>query len=190
MCRRKLSAVIVKSRRSPSRSQAAARTSRRKTVVPRLRRRERAEVVLAREERGRRRERVDVERARPPERTPSLERRAGSAARGRGSDTSASAPRSARGSSSDASSAASDRHVVGKRGVQRLGGALERRPTLDLDARDLARRVHPCVGAARDREPVPAREDRVERVAQRRPRPFAGPAAAPSRGTPCRRTRA
>ena len=60
-----------------------------------------------------------------------------------------------------------DGDVLGQRSVQRLRRPLGRRPALDVDARDLAGRVDARVGAPGDGEPVPAREDGVERVAQR-----------------------
>ncbi len=98
MCRRKLSAVIVKSRRSPSCCHAAACTSRDEDLVLRLGRRERTEVVLAAEKRGcrlrgRRRRRAAATRALGAPRAATRAPR-----RGRGSGTSASEPRSARGS--------------------------------------------------------------------------------------------
>ena len=57
-----------------------------------------------------------------------------------------------------------DGHVVGKLSVERLVGPLERRPRFNVHAGDLARRMHPCVGATRYREPLPLRKHRVERV--------------------------
>ena len=92
---------------------------------------------------------------------------------------------------SGASSAREHRHVGRQRRVERLGRPRGRRAARHLDARDLPGRVDARVGAPGDGEPVPAaRIDRVERLAERRPRPCAGRAAAPSRETRRRRTRA
>ena len=66
MWRRKLFAVISSSSASPRSNHAAERTSRVKHVVLRLRRRERAEVVLPDQEIGGVGERVVVERVRVP----------------------------------------------------------------------------------------------------------------------------
>ena len=85
---------------------------------------------------------------------------------------------------SGASSACEHRHVGRQRRVERLGRLRGGRAARHLDARDLPGRVHARVGPPRDGEPVPAaRIDHVERLAERRPRRFAGRAAAPSRGT-------
>ena len=48
--------------------------------------------------------------------------------------------------------------------VQRVRGALERRPAVGLEARHLAERMHACVRAPRDGKPAPARVDGVERL--------------------------
>ena len=56
-----------------------------------------------------------------------------------------------------------DGDVVGKLRVQRLGGALGRRPALGVYARNLRQRVDARVGPPGHRKLVPAREDVVER---------------------------
>jgi hypothetical protein len=55
-----------------------------------------------------------------------------------------------------------DRQVVGKLGVQRLGGALGRRPALGFDARNLRQSMDAGVGPAGHRKLAPGREDAVE----------------------------
>ena len=165
MCRRKLSAVIVKSSRSPACSQAAARRCAENDLVPRLGRRERAEVVLTRHT------------ARPPPRA--HRGRADAATRARAAASSADA----RPPCEDAVAIRArarreprvepvrrllrreDGDVVGQGRVQRLARTLERRPALDVDARDLPGRVHAGVRASGDREPVPARKHAPERIA-------------------------
>ena len=59
------------------------------------------------------------------------------------------------------------RHVRRQRRVERLGGPPCRRATRHRDARDLPGRVHTGIGAACDREPVPASGvDDVEGIAK------------------------
>ena len=132
-------------------------------LVLRLRRRERAEVVLAAHELGRLREPLLVERPRVPPRAPELERRRRAAAVDaipiRACDR--GVPRV---------------EVVGRRlrtrngevarelRVQGFRDALGRRPALDVGARDLRKRMNAPVGPARDRESAPPREDVAERT--------------------------
>jgi hypothetical protein len=52
-----------------------------------------------------------------------------------------------------------DRDVTGQRGVQRLRCALRRRAAVDVDADDVAERVHACVGAAGHCEVLVLREN-------------------------------
>ena len=89
----------------------------------RLRRRERPEVVLAEQEVRARGERLVVERPREPPAAPRLERRRASRAARCGSGSSAPGPSGARGSPGGRLGG-DHGHVVGKLGVQRLGGAL------------------------------------------------------------------
>ena len=189
MCRRKLSAAIVKWSSSPWSSQAALEDGAGEEPVLRLGRRERREVVLSRDQRSRRLERVEVERPRPPERAPVGEGRA---------DAAAQDPVAVRAGRADEARAetlggrldAEDGDVGGQRRVERLGRALRRRAAVGHERRDLRRRVDAGVRPPGDGELAPAPVDRVERLAERRPRRCARRAAAPSPGSRCRRTRA
>ena len=123
-----------------------------------LGRRERAEVVLAEQERRRLGEPLLVERPRPPA-SAVLERRAGRAP----PDPVAVAARERRVPRVEVRRRrlrGDDRDVVRQRRVRapRPRAPAAGRPR--LDARDLPERVHARVGAARDREQPPAREDR------------------------------
>jgi hypothetical protein len=60
-----------------------------------------------------------------------------------------------------------DRDIAQELGVQRLGSAFARRPSVGVDARDLRERVNAGVGPAGHREAVPTREDGLERLPQR-----------------------
>ena len=58
-----------------------------------------------------------------------------------------------------------DGDVLRELGVQRLSGALGRRPALRFDTRNLAQRVDTGVRPPGDREFAPAGKDPVQRVA-------------------------
>ena len=190
MWRRKLSAVISNRARRRRARHAARSTTRtktscwvsvgvnaRKSCSPRRSAAARGEPLL-------------VERPRQPPAAPARSNGDGVAAAARsGSGSCASGPRSARGSPA-APLGRDDGDVVRQDGVERLGRALRRRPALDVDARDLAERVDAGVGAPGDGEPAPAREHAARAPRAARPRPCAGRAAPPSRGSRCRRTRA
>ena len=191
MCRRNESAVTVKWRWSPRRSHAASRITRTNTSCLRLGGRERGEVVLAGEERRARLRGA----SRSTGRGHQSERLASSADRADRLRTTyryerASAPRSARGSPRGASSAASTHDVGRQRRVERLGGPVGGRAPADARrSRPGPSRARPCRCGRRRRGP-PSRRRRSRRAPRGgRPRPSAGPAAAPSRGSRCRRTR-
>ena len=145
--------------------------------------------MLAGQQRGAGLEPLEVDGPRPPERALRLERRARDAVEDevavrarRGREARVEPVRGVLGRE--------HRDVGRQRRVERLGRLRGGRAARHLDARHLPGRVHARVGAPGDGEPVPAaRVDDVERLAERRPRPFAGRAAAPSRGTRRRRTR-
>ncbi len=59
-----------------------------------------------------------------------------------------------------------DGNVLRQRRVQRLQHPLPRWTSLDSNARHLTRRVHTGVGAPGHREPLPPREQHVERVSE------------------------
>ncbi len=167
MCLRKLSPVIVKSSRSPSRSQAAASrvlendsccvsvgVNARKSCSPR-------------EDRGSRDESVVIDRAGPPERPIRLERRRPIA----GQHAIAIRARACGESGVEVGGRLFDREnddVVGQRAVQRDRRPLQGGRTVDVDARDLPGRVDARIGASCDRELVPARKRGVERLPQGR----------------------
>ena len=152
-----------------------------KDLVLRLRRRERPELALAREERGARVQRLVVEPPRPPERAARQERRPLAPVE---DDVAVAAPRRAESRVEPRGGLVrtDDADVVRQHGVERLREPAEGWAAVRLDARDLAGCMHAGdVGAlTRDGEAVPAREDGVERVAKRgldRPRPrLPGPA--------------
>ena len=157
-------------------------------VVLRLGGREGAEVVLAHERLGGRRQPLLVERARVPPRAPGLERRRPAppvdpvaVAAGTGGEAGVEVVRRLRGGD--------HRDVVGQFGVERPGSPLGRRPTLDVEGRHLAERVHAGVGAARDGETVPAREHLRQRGPHLPLDRAQARLARPSRGSRRRRTR-
>ena len=164
MWRRNESAVISKSRWSPRSCQDADSTTAHEDFVLRPGRRERAEVVLAGEQRRARGQPLDVERLRPPPAPAHLER----AALAPPVQPIAVRPRPRREARVEVRRRffrQDDRDVVGKSSVQRLGRALERRPAGHVDRDDVAERVHARVRAARDRETVDRPEQRAERLA-------------------------
>ena len=189
MCRRKLSAVIVKSRRRPSCCHAAACTSRVKTwccVSVGVNARKSCSSA---EKRGSRLEGGGIDAGAATTALGAPRAAIARLRRGRGSGTTGSVPRSARGSrrarprprprprpSGSAAFSAS---------ATRSGGG----PPSTVDARDLSRRVHAGVGAARHGEPLPLRKHCVERVPNDAFDSSFDQAAVPSRGTPFRRTR-
>ena len=61
-----------------------------------------------------------------------------------------------------------DRDGFGQQRVERLGRAFGRRASFDVDAHDLAERMHACVRATGDREPLDGGEQSRERLAHRR----------------------
>ena len=142
MWRRNLSAVISSSSASPRRCHAAARTTQVERLVPRLGRRERAEVVLAEQQIGRFGEPLLVERPRRPPRPSLLERRGRTpapdpvpvAARLRGLTRVEVVGRLVDHDHSN---------VVGKRCIQRVRRPFRRRAAVCLDADDVAARVRP-----------------------------------------------
>ena len=189
MWRRNESAVISSSTASPRSCQRASSTVRTKTLVLRLGRGEGAEVVLADQHRGRGAEPLEVERPRMPERAVDLERRALAAA----PDAVAVRTRARREARVEARGPPRTRRTArssGKNGVQRLDGPLGRRASVDVDRDDVRERVHPGVGAPGDDELRPHVGRACRKApADDAPRSCARPAAAPSRGSRCRRTR-
>ena len=133
-------------------------------VVPRLGRREGAEVVLSDHHRGGCVQPRHLEAPRMPERAVDLERRPRPAppdavairARPRGE---------ARVEVVGHLFRFEDRDVVGKDGVQRLCCASERRATIEVDGDDVRERMHPGVGAAGDLHAVATLVDLLERSA-------------------------
>ena len=131
-------------------------------LVLRLRRSERAEVVLAEQELRRRRKPLLVDRPRHPPAAPLLERRRRAAT----VDSVAVAARAggvARVEVRCSGLGRDDGNLVGQRGVQRLGRTLGRRAPVDVDARDLAECVHARVRSSRDSKLLGARIELAER---------------------------
>ena len=190
MCRRKLSAVILKSRRRRAAPSAAAQTTRTKTsccVSVGVNARKSCSPTSSAADAC---ERVLVERPRPPERAPRLERRALARAAAAGSGTCARGPRSGRGS----------RPAPPRRRRRRRRPAARRsapRQPARRRARPRRRRSRP--GRSRGRRCRSGRRPRARPSAGRRASSAVAQLAldgalarlrAPSRGTRCRRTRA
>ena len=135
-------------------------------------------------------QRVEVERARMPERARRLERRA-LAAPPDAVAVRARARVEARVEVVRRLLGASDREIGRQERVQRAGRASRRRAAVDVDRDDVRERVHARVGAARDREAARARlVEALERALAARPRPCARPGCArPAAEARCRRTR-
>jgi hypothetical protein len=134
-------------------------------LVLRLGRGEGSEVVLAEEERRGLRQANQVERARPPERPPPLERRV------RGPVPDAVAVRTRAGGEAGVEVVCGRlrgdcRDVVRKHPVQRLSGSVRRRATLRREARHLGDGVNAGVCAPSHRQPAPLRIHLVEGGAQ------------------------
>ena len=189
MWRRKLTASIVKCSSSPCVLPGRCEDSPLEARVLRLGRREGGEVVRPGQQRRGGVQGVAVDRLRPPERTARLERGAHAAPE----DPVAIGPRARREAGAEVVLRLlghEDGDVVRQRRVERLGRLLRRRPACGPDARHLAGGVHAGVGAAGDLESVPSREDCVERLAHDPLDRALLAAAAPSRESRCRRTRA
>ena len=190
MCRRNESAVTVKWSSSPRRSHPAARISRRNTSCRVSVGVNAVKSCSPRSAAAHASSASSSTRPRPPERTARAERRRARAGRGRRTGTSAPIAENRAWKPSGASSAATTATSSGQRRVERLRAAAR------LAARPLHRgwrpdRLHgrrrPC-GRRRRGRSTPAPRRRAPRA--RRPPRSARPAAAPSRGTPSRRTRA
>ena len=191
MCRRKESAVTVKWRWSPWRSQAASRTMRRKTSCwlsagvnalkscsPGSSAAHACEPLGRSTGRGHQSDRL----ASSAERVDAVEDEVPIRAGG-GGEAGVEPLRCLLGRE--------HRDVGRERRVERLRGPVGGRASPDDDARDLPRRVHAGVGATGDGEPLPAAAGRWRREPRAElPRRSAGPAAWPSRGSRRRRTRA
>jgi hypothetical protein len=153
-------------------------------VVLRVGRREGAEVVLADEHRGRGLEALEVERLRMPEGAVHLEGRAGAQPQDP-VPVGARACRVTRVEAVGSLVGVDHRHVGGQHGVQRLGGALRRRPALHGHGDDVREGMHSGVRPAGDCELLGRRVELAERAAHLRlhgslarlPRPAAEAAA-------------
>ena len=175
------SRLIVKSRRASFDVPTGGEHVPHEDVVPRLGRCEGAEVVLADEQLRGGAQSGGVDRTSPLEGPASVQRR--SPARVHAVPVRAGSRREA--GMEPVRRLLDCRHgdVLRQRRGERFGRVFERRSALHVDARNLPRRMHAGVRAARDRKVVPAREDRVESVSYdplyraetRLPRPAAKP---------------
>ena len=181
------SAVIVKSTPVSVLLPACCEHGSHERVVPRLGQRERAEVVLAVEQQRGRLERTDVDRSRPQERTPRVERRPGR------DDPIAIRPRTSREARMEVL-----RRRLRPRRRRRPPAAPRSAPPAPAPEAGLPRpersrpdpsHAHRSRCVRRPRAP-PSEETarRARRVALLRP--CGGRAASPSRESPCRRIRA
>ena len=190
MCRRNASAVIVKWSSSPRRSQPAAMIVRRKLFVAGLGRRERREVVAARQTRRRARgaaPRRPAATTRGLAETEALNVSGGAARR---SDTTGRGLRSAHGIPLGAGAQSLTERSARENGIECVGDPRGRRTALDHDADDLSRGVDPRVGPASGCEPFPTGEELVEGLAHHSLDRALALAVSPSRESRCRRTRA
>ena len=189
MWRRNELAVISNSSASSRRYHDRRLDDAHEDLVLGLGRREGAEVVLAAQEIRRLGQALLVQSMGIPPGAVGLERRAGLAA----VDAVAVAPRERGVARVEVGGRRLGREHddVGRQlGVQRLPRPLDRRPALDLDGGHVLERVDARIGPSGDGEVRTSSGTPSRAPLSAPPRPCAAPAGRPSRGRPCRRTRA